>query len=91
LIEEQKALILQACPEFIQSVDDNHSLLDSVVKGNETWCFPYDPKTRNKAWNGACQALQDTKFYISKVKKQSDVDHILRQSGNRSERICSTR
>jgi hypothetical protein len=37
--DEKKALKLQACQEFIHSVDDNHSLLDSAVTGDETWCF----------------------------------------------------
>jgi hypothetical protein len=33
---------LQPCQEFIQSVDDGRSLLDSVATGDETWCFQYD-------------------------------------------------
>jgi hypothetical protein len=49
------------------------------------------PKPKDKAWNGTHQALQDTTISISKVKKQSDVGHILRQSGYHSQRICSTR
>jgi hypothetical protein len=43
LTNEQKAFRLQACQEFIQSVDYDHSLLDSVVMGDEIWCFQYDP------------------------------------------------
>jgi hypothetical protein len=34
--EEQKAILLQACQDFLQSVDDYRSLLDSVVTGDET-------------------------------------------------------
>jgi hypothetical protein len=32
------------------------------VTGDQTWCFQYDTQTRNKAWNGACQAFQHTKI-----------------------------
>jgi hypothetical protein len=46
LTDEQKALRLQACQEFILSVDDDCSLLDSVLMGYEAWCFQYDPQTR---------------------------------------------
>jgi hypothetical protein len=43
---EQNALRLQVCQEFIQFVDDDCSLLDSVVTGDEPWCFQYDPETK---------------------------------------------
>jgi hypothetical protein len=48
-------------------------------------------KKKYRAWNGARQALKDTKNSISKAKYQSDVYHILRQMGNRSQGICSIR
>jgi hypothetical protein len=35
LADEQKALRLQTCQEFIQSVDDDRSLLGSIVTGDE--------------------------------------------------------
>jgi hypothetical protein len=38
------------------------------------------PKQKGKAWDGARQNFTDTKITISKVKKQSDVDHNLLQS-----------
>jgi hypothetical protein len=46
VINEQKALRLQAYQEFIQFMDDDCSLLDSVVMGDEPWCFQYDPQTK---------------------------------------------
>jgi hypothetical protein len=49
------------------------------------------PKQKDKASNGAHQALQKTITLISKAKKQSGDGHILQQSGNHSQRICSTR
>jgi hypothetical protein len=47
--DEQKALRLQACQEFIQSVDDDRSLPDSIVTGDETRCFQYDPQAKRQS------------------------------------------
>jgi hypothetical protein len=77
LTDEQMSVRLQACQEFVQSMDDNRSLLDSIVMGYETWCFQYDSQTKDKTWSATRQALQDIKILISEVKKQSDVGHIL--------------
>jgi hypothetical protein len=61
LTDTQKDLRLQACQQFIQLVDDGRSLFDSVVTSDEIWCFQYDnPEQKHKAWNDACQVLQDT-------------------------------
>jgi hypothetical protein len=49
LTAEQKAFRLQACQPFIQTVDDELSLLDSVVRSDETWCFQYDPQTKTQS------------------------------------------
>lgn len=60
VINEQKALRVQACQEFIQFVDDDCSLFDSVVMG-------IIHKQEVKAWNDAHQALQDNKkFWFQK-------------------------
>jgi hypothetical protein len=69
LTDEQKALRLKACEEFIQSVHDDRSMLDSVATGDEKWCFQCDPETKDKAWSGTHQALQDTKNFSFKSQK----------------------
>jgi hypothetical protein len=69
LPDEQKALRLQAYQEFIQCVDDDPTLLNSVETGDETWYFQYDPQAKYKAWNGTHQALQNTKYFNFKSQK----------------------
>jgi hypothetical protein len=49
LTDEQEALTLEACQQFIQSVDDDHSLLDSIVTGDETWRFQYASQTESQS------------------------------------------
>jgi hypothetical protein len=61
-------------------VDDDHSLLDSIVTGDETLCLWYDPLNKITKHGMLLAKLSKkcthTKSF-SKVKKQSDVGHIL--------------
>lgn len=68
LASVQKALRLNAYQEFFQSVYEDRSLLNSFVTGDATWCFQYDLQTKDDAWNGAHQSLQDTKIQFQKSK-----------------------
>jgi hypothetical protein len=54
-------------------VNDDRSLLGLVAMGHETWFSSMIPKQNDKAWNGACQVLRDTKDFDFKIQKQSDV------------------
>jgi hypothetical protein len=68
LTDEQKALRLQACQEFVRSVNDHRSLLDSVVMGAETWCFLYDPQTKRHSMEW-CSSRQNNFYFGSKKTK----------------------
>jgi hypothetical protein len=48
LTNEQNALRLQACKEFLQYVDDDCFLLDSTVMVDEAQCFQCDPQTKRQ-------------------------------------------
>jgi hypothetical protein len=65
-------------------------LLDSVVRGEETWCFQYDPQTKRQSMEWILKASRHKKFWFQKSKNR-DVNHTLWKSGNHSQRICSTR
>jgi hypothetical protein len=69
LLNERKALGLQACQQFIQSVDDDFSVLGSILTASETWCFQYDPATKRQLmeWRSPnCQRLKQFRFQKSK-------------------------
>jgi hypothetical protein len=93
LTNEKKALRLQACQEFIQSVDEDHSLLDSIVMGDlmRSGVPIRSPNKKTKHGMGFAKLSKTQTILTSKVKKQTDVGHILQQSGNHSCRMCSTR
>jgi hypothetical protein len=67
LTDEQKALRLKSCQEFIQPVDDDRSLLDSVVTGDKAWCFQYDPQTKRQRMEWRSPSAPRQKMSISKV------------------------
>jgi transposase len=46
LTEEQKQRRLTSCQDFIQTCQDNSSLLDCIVTRYESWIFHYDPETK---------------------------------------------
>jgi hypothetical protein len=62
LVDEQKAVRVQACQELIHSVDDNRSLLDSFVIGDETGVSIVIPPPKR-------QSMEWHKKKFSKVKK----------------------
>jgi hypothetical protein len=68
--DEKKALRLQACQEFIQSVDGDNSLLDSTV---ETWFSSMIPKQRTKHGMVLAKLSNIQKVFISEVQQQSNV------------------
>jgi hypothetical protein len=57
-------------------VDDDRFFLDSVVTGDETWCFQYDPQTRRQNMEWCSPSSPRQNISISKIKKPSDFDFI---------------
>jgi hypothetical protein len=86
LTDKQKALRLQTSQECIQSVDVDRSLLDSVVMGNETWCFQYhhQTKTQRMEWRSPGSPTLKSARFQKERERERDFGHILRQSWNNS-------
>jgi hypothetical protein len=38
--------------EFVEMIGDNRNVLKSIIAGDESWCFVYDPETKrqNATW-----------------------------------------
>ena len=43
LTPEQKEQCVLAATDFVQCTDDNPTFLNSIITGDETWCFEYEP------------------------------------------------
>ena len=48
LTDAEKALRIQHSKETIKEAKKDRNFLYSIVTGDETWCFEYDPKTKRQ-------------------------------------------
>ncbi|UYV72323.1 hypothetical protein LAZ67_9002640 [Cordylochernes scorpioides] len=49
LTGEQKSLRIAHCRDIISAYENYSNFLKSIVTGDETWCFQYDPKTKRQS------------------------------------------
>jgi len=42
---EQREDRVTSCQDIIAMTDTDKSFLNKIIKGDETWCFAYDPET----------------------------------------------
>ncbi|UYV61578.1 hypothetical protein LAZ67_1005355 [Cordylochernes scorpioides] len=49
LTGEQKSLRIAHCRDIISAYENDSNFLKSIVTGDETWCFQYDPKTKRQS------------------------------------------
>ena len=50
LTEDQKNTRLNVCYDLREQVGNDPKILSKVVTGDETWCYSYDPETK-QAWS----------------------------------------
>lgn len=52
LTDEQKQIRLSCYQDFIETADSDSNFLKTIVTGDESWCFMYDPQTKRQssAW-----------------------------------------
>lgn len=49
LTPEQKKTRVDYCKDFISTSDNDSNFFKSIVTGDETWCFQYDPETKRQS------------------------------------------
>ncbi len=49
LTAEWKEQRLNHAYNFIETIKNDPNFLDSIITGNESWCFAYDPETRRQS------------------------------------------
>ena len=54
LTPEQKEDRVTSCQDIIAMADADKKNLNKIIKGDETWCFLYDPETKRQSseWVG---------------------------------------
>ena len=60
LTEDQKNNHLSVCYDLREQGGNDPQILSKVLTGDETWCYSYDPETKNKhRANGKLPILQN--------------------------------
>jgi histone-lysine N-methyltransferase SETMAR len=49
LSDDQKALRVSVCRELKQQARDNPNFISSIITGDETWVYIYDPETKQQS------------------------------------------
>jgi len=49
LTDDQKMLRIQHSKDIIKEAKKNQNFLYSIITGDETWCFQYDPETKRQS------------------------------------------
>ncbi|EGI65640.1 FLJ37770-like protein, partial [Acromyrmex echinatior] len=60
LRSDQKSTRINYFRDIVAAAENNLNFLKSIVTGNETWCFQYDPETKSKC------GMEVKKFTTSK-------------------------
>lgn len=71
LTDEQKARRFEICGDFIDMCDRDPTFLGSIVTGDESWCYQYDPETKRQSmeWRAPSSPRQTKSRAVkSKVK-----------------------
>ena len=49
LNEDQKIARVEHCKDIISAAENDSDFLDSIIAGDETWSFKYDPETKRQS------------------------------------------
>ena len=49
LLEDQKQNQVKFCEDTLEKIKDNPDILRQIIRGDETWVFQYDPKTKRQS------------------------------------------
>jgi len=89
LTTEQKQEHVVYCQDLLLMGQDEH-FWEYIITGDETWCFAYDPATKECRVGGA--KLSKTKeTAILKIASEYDVNCIFRRRRCNSSRVCPCR
>ena len=79
LSDAEKALRIQHSKDIIEKAKKDRKFLYSIVTGDETWCFEYDPGTKRQSaeWK-APDEPKTKKIAHGKIKNQNIAHHFLR-------------
>ena len=76
LRSDQKSMRINHSRDIVAAAENNPNFLKSIVTGDETWCFQYDPETKRQR-NGSQTIHHKQKSTKGSIKNQDNAYHIL--------------
>ncbi|UYV84547.1 hypothetical protein LAZ67_X002588 [Cordylochernes scorpioides] len=73
LTDQQKESRLSICKHLIETTNNDSDFFRTIITGDETWCFPFDPQTKKKKnnhSNGTHQVLLGRRKFVLTIPKQ---------------------
>ena len=69
---------MEHCKDIVETAENDPEFLDSIIIGDESWCFKYDPETKRQSaeWKSKRRA-KTKKIAFSEVSNQDNVDYFL--------------
>ena len=70
LTDEQKAKWMEISGDFITMCDHDQSFLQTIVTGDETWCYQFDPESKRQSmeWCSSSPRPKKSRLQKSRVK-----------------------
>ncbi|GBN00081.1 hypothetical protein AVEN_69855-1 [Araneus ventricosus] len=68
LSDEQKQHRVETSGDFIDACDRNPQFLETIVTGDESWCYQYDPETKRQSmeWCSSSSSPPPKKYRLTK-------------------------
>ena len=88
---EQREHRVTSCQDFIAMAHVDKNFFNKIVTGDETWCFAYDPETKQQFWMGWWDIPSAKETEIPMVSHQDHVDNFFQLSRCTAQRICTKR
>jgi len=74
LTADQKQSRVDVCRELKEYLEIDPDLFLKVITGDESWCYAYNPETKQQSAKGRVQFHHIPKSVASEVKCQDDAD-----------------
>lgn len=69
---------MEHCKDIIETAENDPDFIDSIITGDETWCFKYDPESKHQSaeWKSKGEP-KPKKIAFSEVLNQDNVHYFL--------------
>ncbi|UYV72142.1 hypothetical protein LAZ67_9001952 [Cordylochernes scorpioides] len=89
--DQQREIRLSICKDLIETANNDSDFFKTIITGDETWCFLFDPQTKKQSleWHTpSSPRKKKVHFDKSKGKKKTKVWHFFTMNLKKEQRVC---